>query len=207
MYAGHTAPLNDAIIASSLSHGSLEFADQKNAVRGERVGHKPNSDPFYCPCKALARIAMRLQRDGATRTTPLYQHFNRHPKHRKWFSVTPALVTRALRLTASELPDTKGLDSSLLSSRSLRPGGATALLCANVGADAIMLLGRWKSDAMFRYLRIQAASANYAQLMLDHGAFSFHPQTAPHEAAVPVETPQAIIDLLEHNELYDDGDA
>ena len=149
---------------------------------------------------------MRLRRDGATRSTPLYQHFNPHPNHRKWFSVTPALVTRALRITAGALPDTKGLDSTLLSSRSLRPGGATALLCANVGADAIMLLGRWKSDAMFRYLRIQAASANYAQLMLDHGAFSFHPQTAPHAAAVPVETLQAIINLLEHTELYDDGD-
>ena len=38
MYAGHAAPLNDATIASSLSYASLEFADQKNAVRGERVG-------------------------------------------------------------------------------------------------------------------------------------------------------------------------
>ena len=52
----------------------------------------------------------------------------------------------------------------------IRPGGATALLCANIDKQSIQLLGRWKSDAMLRYLHVHAMNANsrFAQSMLDN---------------------------------------
>jgi hypothetical protein len=43
----------------------------------------------------------------------------------------------------------------LISARSMRPGGATALLCASVDADSIKLVGRWKSDSMLSHLLAQ----------------------------------------------------
>ena len=74
-------------------------------------------------------------------------------------------VTNALQHAASLHETRTGILSSKITARSLRPGGATALLCANVGTEAIMLLGRWKSDAMFRYLRVQAATTTFSQRM------------------------------------------
>jgi hypothetical protein len=79
-------------------------------------------------------------------------------------------------------------------------------MCAGVDRDAIQLLGRWKSDAMLRYLRVQAASQahNYAQQMLSHGSYTFHPQ-AYANGDPPNEAPAAVHALLAHNELYDSG--
>jgi hypothetical protein len=57
------------------------------------------------------------------------------------------------------------------------PWGATALLRAGIDSDVIKLLGQWKSNAMFRYLRIQAHihQDNISQQMLDHGFYTFAP--------------------------------
>ena len=48
-----------------------------------------------------------------------------------------------------------------------------ALLCAGVDPDVIKLVGRWRSDAMFRYLHAQAEPlvGNLAATMHQHGAF------------------------------------
>ena len=82
----------------------------------------------------------------------------------------------------------------------MRPGGATALLCAGIDKDAIQLLGRWKSDAMLRYLRIQAASIqfNYAQQMLESGSYTFHPQALADDG-LPNEAPVAVAALSRDN--------
>ena len=98
-----------------------------------------------------------------------------------------------------------GVHHTKVSARSLRPGGATALLCANVDSDAIMLLGRWKSDAMFRYLRIQATvhSQEFSQRMLDHGAYTFVPANFE-SGGLPQQAPAPVAALLAHNELYAD---
>ena len=64
-----------------------------------------------------------------------------------------------------------------MNARSLRAGGAMALLCGRVDADTIRLVGRWKSDAMFCYLHAQALPLvrHLAHTMLTHGAFSMLP--------------------------------
>ena len=201
VYNAPTAPLNDANVIQRISYACLEFADQKNAVKGEKVGHRANNDPLVCPAKALGRIARRLHLCNAPADTPIHKHYNANPNHRGWYSVQPQYVTNALRHAATSLQPVTDIEPQLLSARSLRPGGATALLCANISADAIQLLGRWKSDAMFRYLRIQAATTHYSQLMLDNGSYTFAPQV--HAAGgLPQETPVAVADLLTHDELY-----
>ena len=197
-----SAPLNDASI-QRISHAALEFADQKNAVRGERIGHGANSDPLICPAKALGRIAYRLKKWGATAETPLHYHYNLHPAYQGWKPTPSKYIKNALRHAAASIQKATGIDPKHICAKSLRPGGATALLCANVGSDAIMLLGRWKSDAMFRYLRVQAATSTYSQLMLDHGAYTFAPSTYA-SRGLPVEAPPAVAALLAPAELFDD---
>jgi len=81
--------------------------------------------------------------------------------------------------------DQHGLQPSDVTARSLRTSGAMALLCANVDTDRIRLIGRWRSDEMFRYLHTQAAplTKDIALRMLTHGSFVLIPNT-PHAALV-----------------------
>jgi hypothetical protein len=184
--------------------GVLTFTDQKNGVRGEQVGHKATHDPRLCPCKALARLARRLRSVNAPSDTPICSYLARDGTLRLLKST---IITNALRHAAASVESSTGISPWLLSARSLRPGGATALLCAGVDKDAIQLLGRWKSDAMLRYLRIQAhtVSAHFSQNMLDHGGHTFAPGThsdANADAPLPEQTPPAFLDVLQHTELH-----
>ena len=203
-YPAPDAPLNDAHSISRIEYASLTFADQKNAVKGETVGHVATTNPLLCPAKALGRIARRLTLWRAQPNTPIHRHYNAHPKHRRWCSIQSKFVTNALRWAAKLLEPSTGIPLDFLSARSLRPGGATALLCAGVDKDVVQLLGRWKSDAMFRYLRIQAHthSSRLSQRMLDHGAYTFAPQACA-RGDLPQQAPPAMAAVLGHPELYD----
>jgi hypothetical protein len=61
--------------------------------------------------------------------------------------------------------------------RSTRAGGAMALLCAGVDSDRIRLVGRWRSDEMYRYLDVQAQPVmnGLAAAMLGGGDFRLTP--------------------------------
>ena len=206
IYKAPQAPLNDANIMQRCTYAALEFTDQKNAVRGEIIGHSANDDPFFCPVKALIRICRRLKRASALPNVPLYHHFNTRAPHRGWYDIPPKFVTYALRHAALRIQATTGLTSNLLSARSLRPGGATALLVARIDTNIIQLLGRWKSDAMFRYLRVQATThaLRLSQLMLQHGAFTFAPGTSAQPLPeFPEQTPHEIINLVDPPPILD----
>ena len=69
-------------------------------------------------------------------------------------------IQQALRIAATDLEDATGILTSKIQARSLRAGGATALLCGKIDKDTIKLLGRWKSDAVDNYLRKNVISAN-----------------------------------------------
>ena len=119
----------------------------------------------------------------------------------KWIPAKSAHVTNALHHAARQHKTRTGILADKITATSLRPGSATALLCANVGTEAIVLLGRWKSDAMFRYLRVQAATANFSQQMLDAGNFTFTPSVFK-RAGLPNEAPAAVARLAAREDLY-----
>ena len=57
-----------------------------------------------------------------------------------------------------------------------------ALLCGKVDQDLIKMLGRWHSDAMMRYLHLQAfpIMRQFAPAMFNNGTFTFLPnETVP----------------------------
>ena len=64
-----------------------------------------------------------------------------------------------------------------------------ALLCGNIDPNIIKMLGRWRSDAMIRYLHLQAQPLmqGYAKQMFNHGNYSFLPEESVPTADNPQE--------------------
>ena len=151
----------------------LEFTTQKNAVRGEIIGHARSGSPLWCPVLALVRRIVSLRRSGAPRTQPIYSYSCRNT----WYAITPSHLTQVLRQSVLAVGHLYGILPDDVSVRSLRASGAMALLCGNIDGDRIRLLGRWRSDEMLRYLHVQAFPArdHLAATMLHHGAFSLIP--------------------------------
>ena len=155
---------------------TLEFTTQKNAVKGEVIGLGRSRHPVCCPVAAAARRILHLRAHNAQPTSPLARFFDD-----KWFRVRPSDVTRALRAAVHFLGEPElGFTQSDIEAQSLRAGGAMALLCADVDQDKIQLLGRWRSDAMLRYLHVQAQPFlhRFAERMATHGSFVLLPNQA-----------------------------
>jgi hypothetical protein len=75
-----------------------------------------------------------------------------------------------------------GISPDEVSARSLRAGGAMALLCGKVDKNPIQMLGRSHSDAMIRYLHMQAHPIvqHFTAKMYNNGTYSFLPyETVP----------------------------
>lgn len=175
-----TAPAEDLLRAT---HSSLTFDDQKNRERGEVIGHGRSGHSIACPTRSLARRVLYLRQHGATLATPLCAVRGTN----KWIFVTSRLITAILRVSAAALPHL-GFAPSDISARSLRAGGAMALLCGGIDRDVIRLVGRWKSDAMFRYLHAQALPLvrHLASTMLRHGNFTLLPGSDLPNAAATI---------------------
>jgi hypothetical protein len=155
---------------------ALTFTTQKNGVRGEVVHHGCSGALLACPVRALVRRVLHLRLHTAELTTPLASYF--HAGRR--LAVTSADITLSLRTAAIALGPALGFLPGDVSARSLRAGGAMALLCARVDTSIISLLGRWRSDEMMRYLHIQAQPVmqGFARRMLDSGSFQLVPGQA-----------------------------
>ena len=170
------------------THSSITFDDQKNRERGEVIGHGRSGHSTACPTLAIVRRVIYLRNNQALPTTPLCatKHNNR------WKYVTSKLITTSLRVAAASLPHLN-YNPTDVTARSLRSGGAMALICGNISKDRIQLQGRWKSDTVFRYLHAQALPLvhNLASVMLRHGAFTLLPgQDIPVEATHVLEPQQ-----------------
>jgi hypothetical protein len=137
MYAATDPSLND-VQESQIYAGSLTFADQKNGVRGEQVAQRATRNPDLCPAKALFRLTQHLHDNRAPPSTPLCAYYD---LHRRLSYVKSTFITNCLCHAAGNLKQFTGIDRFLLSASSLRPGGATALLCAGINSDVIKLLG------------------------------------------------------------------
>ena len=93
--------------------------------------------------------------------------------------------------------------ASDVSTRSLRSGGAMALLLAGVNKATIQLIGRWRSDAIFTYLHSSALplSGQHAKQMFQHGKF-----TILTSGLTPTAAEAVIRDEFDHEFDTDDTD-
>lgn len=144
--------------------GSLTFTTQKNGVPNEVIRLNRSGDNFLCPVLAIIRRVIHLRTNNAPLSTPLARVFTPNGVQH----VTPSLITKTLRDAVQFLGPDLGFLSSEVSARSLRAAGAMALLVSGIDTDIIRLLGRWRSDEMFRYLHLSAEpiTRNLAARML-----------------------------------------
>ena len=168
-------PLDTATPAQLMccTFASLTFDKQKNAVRGEVVGHAPSGAVDLCPVRAIARRILHLREHNAPLTTPLshvYTNDGIKP-------IKPAHITSSIRLAVTYLGPSLGFLPQDVSARCLRAAGANALLCGGVDTDVIRLLGQWRSDEMLRYLHTQAGPVlrDFSKKMLAGGSFTLIP--------------------------------
>ena len=173
VYCLNLSTASDAeLLSSTTCH--LTFTKQKNSVKGEKIGQGITRQSFFCPVKAVARRLIYLRSIQAPPTTPLHQFMS---PSGKLADVKASDITKYLRASTTAIGAQYGLQGTDVDVRSLRPTGAMALLCAKIDPNIIRLIGRWKSDAMLRYLHVQALPSlqNFASDMLRGGHFSFQP--------------------------------
>ena len=165
-----TAPLADLKASTSTS---LTFTNQKNGVRGEIISHSKSGSLLTCPVTAVTRRIIHLRENNAPLDTPLATYYTTRKRAVTAKDITETLQASVLAIGSNEL----GFLPKDVSARALRAGGATALLCANVDQHVIRMLGRWQSDAMLRYLHLQAQPVmrQFASLMLTGGNFTVEP--------------------------------
>jgi hypothetical protein len=164
---------------------TLTYTTQKNGVRGEKIMHGRSNHPYACPVLAILRRVLHLRLRHAQPTTPLHQFYDPLGNPQQVYA---RHITEAVRRAATSSHVTFGLDPTKLSARSLRAGGAMALLCSKVDTDIIKLVGRWRSDEMLRYLHAQAypLMRSLATGMVHHGAFTFAPGHFVPQQAIPI---------------------
>lgn len=153
---------------------TLTFTQQKNGVRNERIGHGRSGHPSLCPVTALATRVLTLREQGAPAETTL--NAVRPTPSSPFRHISPAHITTRIRAVLHLHPD-PAYTLADVSVRSTRAGGAMALLCAGVDSDILRMIGRWKSDEMFRYLHVQAHPImnGLAAAMLNGGDFRLTP--------------------------------
>jgi hypothetical protein len=122
---------------------SYTFTNQKNGVRGEVIGLGRSGSPLACPVLATVRRILHLRAHNASPNTPLATYYRTSNGRTTRHPVTPPDITAILRMSVHALGPTLGFLPSDITARSLRAGGAMALLLAQVDTDIIRLIGRW----------------------------------------------------------------
>jgi hypothetical protein len=138
----------------------LIFTDQKNAVRGETVGHGRSGDLQACPVLAVVRRILHLRSFKAPPHTPLCA------LNAIGGSISANAITQLLRQGGVAFSVANNITLPVLHQKALRPTGASALLSQGASYSTIKLLGRWKSDSALRYLHLQSRMSALAPSML-----------------------------------------
>jgi hypothetical protein len=156
---------------------SYTFTTQKNGVRGEVIGLGRSGSPLACPVLATVRRVLHLRAHNAAPDTPLATYYRSANGRTTQHPVTPTDITTILRMSVLALGPSIGFLPKDITAKSLRAGGAMALLLAQVDTDVIRLIGRWRSDEMLRYLHLQAQPVmlNFARRMLQGGVYTLLP--------------------------------
>jgi hypothetical protein len=117
----------------------INFDDFKHSYNQPHISITLSRRSDICPVQSLLDyLSHRGLSDG-----PLFQMFDGHPVSRKTFSDFLLLVFRSC-----------GLDSSKYKGHSFRIGAATFAASCGFSDAQIRAMGRWKSDAFRKYIRL-----------------------------------------------------
>ena len=127
------------VLYSSKTHGK-ESRPQKVKIAG--IPTTNNIKKFFCPCKAVTNFIKVRGEEYLTENEQFFVFADRSP-------VQPQHVRKLLR----NLLDNINLDSSLYDIHSFRSGRTSDLAKYGYSIDRIKSMGRWRSNAVYRYLR------------------------------------------------------
>ena len=166
-----TAPLHEIQAATWVS---LYFTTQKNQRKGDSIALGRTHHRLCCPVQSVIRMVLRHQKyfaaldkplDLSTKLATYYSGTNQRR------AIRTEDVTRQLRAAAAACQPSTGIAPADISARSLRAGGAMALLVGKVDSDTMKLLGRWHSEGMMRHLHQDSIGVmqRLLQLMYNNG--------------------------------------
>ena len=151
---------------------TLEFVDQKNGHRYDKVTQWRTTDRILCPVRTWCWTVRRLRSypDTTDSTTVDTIRGADGRTHR----ITQANLTTAIKAAVGVLgPALLGFSKKQCGTHSVRSSGAMWMHLAGVPSYSIMMIGRWSSDAFLLYIRraVQEFSGGISQKMLNRETF------------------------------------
>ena len=151
---------------------TIDFVDQKNGRRYNRVTQHRTTDPLICPVKAWAWTIRRLRSYPTTTDTTTVDSISdsRGGIHR----ITHNHLTTHIKSAVDQLtPAFLGFTSTQCGTHSVRSSDAMWMHLAGIPLYTIMLIGRWSSDTFLLYIRraVQEFFGGIAQKMLHKDTF------------------------------------
>jgi hypothetical protein len=144
-------PTSNAAILAAASSVTLIMDNQKNGQRGDVI-HQEAVNADFCPVRSTAARVSAFVAQGMPLTTPI--SFVQPGIH-----VQPPLILHAVRRRGAKLAKLTDSRYSLsrIGAHSLRASGAMALWLSGHGPEAIMKLGRWRTQTFLTYIHAQIA--------------------------------------------------
>jgi hypothetical protein len=132
---------------------SITFESQKNERKFDTITQWRTSHPVLCPVKQWAALITRISSyPGASETTPVSAIW----RHDTITQVTSNDVITTLRdAVKTHGEDDLRIYTHEVGTHSIRSGAAMAMYLGGVPVFAIMMIGRWSSDAFMKYIRKQ----------------------------------------------------
>jgi hypothetical protein len=157
---------------------SYTFTTQKNGTRDEKLVQGLSGDSTCCPVTATARRIKYHRAKKSKQTVSIASYYRAH----RCTNIRAKDITDTLLHAMTMNYHRTGIHANEISTRSLRAGGAMAMMCSKIDLSNICMMGSWHSDAMMRYLHVQAQPIieRYAAKMFNNGTYTFQPdETVP----------------------------
>jgi hypothetical protein len=157
---------------------SYTFTTQKNGTRDEKIVQGRSGNALCCPVRATVRRIKHHRLKKSSPSAPLASYY----LTKRRTSIKPNDVTETLRHAMRLNLHRTSIKAADISARSVRAGDAMSMFFGKIDINNIRFMGRWHSDAMMRYVHVQAQPivGRFAEVMYNNGAYTFQPdETVP----------------------------
>ena len=150
-----TLPIN--VLYDRCTGTTLQIANQKSGHKIQRVSHSAipahTKAALSCPIRALIRRLKHIQRYTQDTSLQSGTYFDTRRQAR---TIRPWTITNVLQLAGKALNlHLLNILPHLVSSHSLRAGGATAMHINSIPDSTIQKICQWSSDTFLIYIRDQ----------------------------------------------------
>jgi hypothetical protein len=171
-------PHSSASALSSADRVLVTFVTQKNGRKINTITQWRTNHATLCPVIQWAAIVNRINGyKGTTPATPVFAVWTSN----KLTHMTSKMIETALRDGVVAFGETKlRIQKHKVGTHSIQSGSAMAMYLGGVPVFAIMMIGRWSSDAFMKYIckQIKEFTFNVSKKMLTMQHFRYVPNKA-----------------------------